>query len=199
MLRQSFPEVIAVVDNSGLPLFTLPSADRFILVGSLVSILTSMSKTSGSGGIEYIRVEDGLIFIKRIDRRGNLLMFFKGLEDPRDGEWIVEVFINQIKDIISEFVEGFITNQDVEQVSRIYDMFINHLSIIQKELIEINMKITNNKKLLTKAPQKLSACSRTLLSFHENKIIIDPQQIRQRNLKIEDIRQIVSKCKQKIK
>jgi len=158
-----------------------------------------MSKTSSSGGIEYIKVEDGLIFIKKIDSQGNLLMFFKDLKDPSDGEWIVEVFINQIKDIIGEFVEGFITNQDVEQVSRIYDMFIHHLSIVQTDLVEINMRIIGNKKLLSRAPQKLSVCSKTLLSFHENKIIVNPQQIRQRNLKIEDIQSIVGKCKQKIR
>ncbi len=199
MIARTYPSVIAVIDNSGLPVFTLPSDEHFTLVSSLASIIVSMTKTTFKEEIDYIKVDDGVIFLKLIGDKGSLLMYFRKVDDPSDASWIVQLFLNHIEEKIRELVEGFITSREIEEISTAYQTFIQKLKHIYAHLDEINNKIKSNRKLDKSAESLLKNCSNDILCYTAKGTSINCEKIRERRIRIDEVLKAIANCLEKIK
>lgn len=124
------PSVIAVIDRSGVPVLALPSEDRLVLVGSMIPTIMSLSRTIAGEEIEYIRTDEGVIFIRPIMDRGSILMFFRCVEDPRMVRWVVRLFISEVGEGLESIVMGFVMESDVRRMEIAYRHFVDKIKRI---------------------------------------------------------------------
>ena len=126
-------------------------------------------------------------------------MYFKGIDDPADAIWVVELFLSAIKDRVRDLVEGFIIGKDVEEITRIYEEFTKKLEEIYGCLEVIDKAIQHNRKLQKKARDILIKCSDGLILYENNKVFVDHKTIRSRNMGIDAFLETLKRCLREIK
>jgi len=201
MFTKAFPSLVAIVDKSGIPMLTVPDSDQSIIVGSLISIAMSMSEVIKSGDIDYILVENGVMFVKPIGEKGYLLMFFKEIKNPADIAWVADLFLNSVREKIRNFVDGFITDRDVGEVTKTYDCLSRKLEEMYDYLGKIDEVIQQSKKIRRKVRDILAKCSAGLILYDDNnnKISISHTMIKNRGIDIDVFLKILKGCLRKMK
>ncbi len=195
MILKSYPSVVVLIDRSGMPLLTLPSEEKFVLVSGLTSTVIALTQRLPRSEIDYIKTESGVLFVKPIDEKGGLLMLFENVKGPDEIQWIVSLFLNEVRDALGFITQGLITEADMEGMKTIYSNFISRLTEIFQLATEIEEKYKVLREIVGSMAQALIRnCSDEILKEVDGELMVDINCVRCKKVTSNLMLEIMKRC-----
>ena len=199
ILHKIVPDKIILTDLSGMPLLILPRSEEYEAISGLIAAAIAISKKLSSEEIDYIKTENGILFIKSISQKGGLCMLFENAKDPNDVYWVVYVFLNDVKDIMSFIMQGFIMESEIQAMHSIYNNFVERLQKIGDLFENIQRKYIVMKELAgTIAETTIRQCSDGVLIDIDNNLIVNTEQIKKRHISSFLLLELMMRCDDQI-
>ena len=127
--------VLLIIDSAGIPLVVIPKTeDANIIISGMISAVGKIITTYKSE-MEYIKMKDGIAFLKNIGNVGHLIFIIRGINDPRDAEWVVALIENEMEYPLAVIKSGLIDDNTKKKMAAIYDILDRNVKRA-RELLE---------------------------------------------------------------